>query len=229
MTDDTEESRRLAVIEQVLMETLAQVRGERVDATKYAVETFQTALKDSGLSIPDLPRDIVELQQTLRGESDRGCALTGVAFLDYALSAMIAAHMVSDDAVAKELFRSSGPLGPFSVRIDLAYLMGLLGADARREMHLLRRIRNEFAHSPAALSFEEQAIANRCRELKFVVFDADLPARRRFIRALLGVLGTIHAQTTLATRPSVPQDVPVEDIKAHPLLAKVNELLDRRK
>jgi len=57
-------------------------------------------------------------------------------------------------------------LGTFSARIDAAYCLGLLSKDENRDLHLIRKIRNDFAHKLIDMSFESQEIASRCRELK---------------------------------------------------------------
>jgi hypothetical protein len=44
-----------------------------------------------------------------------------------------------------ELLESSKPLGTFSARIDAAHAFGLIGDDDAADIHVVRRVRNEFA------------------------------------------------------------------------------------
>ena len=45
------------------------------------------------------------------------------------------------------LFKSDGALSSFNGNIDLAYAINLITSDLRYDLHVLRRIRNLFAHS----------------------------------------------------------------------------------
>ena len=44
--------------------------------------------------------------------------------------------------------------------------MALLDRESYRELHIIRRIRNEFGHQYKAMTFDVPAIKNRCNELK---------------------------------------------------------------
>jgi len=66
----------------------------------------------------------------------------------------------SDKKVADRFFKGMGPLSSFSARIDMAYLLGLLGDDHRYYMsfHSIRKIRNLFAHTLAPIDFSSSEI-----------------------------------------------------------------------
>lgn len=57
------------------------------------------------------------------------------------------------------------PLGTFSAKIDLAYRIGLIRLDERSSFHLIRKIRNEFAHSSEEINFESTVIKDHISEL----------------------------------------------------------------
>jgi DNA-binding MltR family transcriptional regulator len=109
--------------------------------------------------------EIVKFRQALTPESDRGCALHAASYLDGELETLLRARLVDDAKTVQEFFRPDGPLGSFSARIDMAYLLGLIGPAARRDLHLIRKIRNDFGHNPSPINFSDPAIASRCREL----------------------------------------------------------------
>lgn len=50
------------------------------------------------------------------------------------------------------------PLGTFSAKIDGAQQLGLISRYFARDLHLVRKIRNEFAHHPLELTFEVSPI-----------------------------------------------------------------------
>jgi hypothetical protein len=48
----------------------------------------------------------------------------------------------------------NAPLATFSARIDAAYQFGLISHFLARDLHLIRKIRNEFAHHPFDRTFD---------------------------------------------------------------------------
>ena len=60
------------------------------------------------------------------------------------------------------MFQSSGPLGSFSTKISLAYLMGLISEEFFKGLEIMRHIRNRFAHRTEIRSFDHQEISDRC-------------------------------------------------------------------
>lgn len=90
---------------------------------------------------------VAQLEIDLSRETDRGCALMAAEYCSTTLRGLLEAAFVEDrKAVAKVLDDAKGGLSSFAERIDFAYLMGLLSPSARRELHLIRSIRNAFAH-----------------------------------------------------------------------------------
>src|SRR5262249_32748525 len=89
----------------------------------------------------------------------------------------------------------TGPLATFSARIDMAYLLGLIPDNVRRELHLIRKIRNDFAHSSENLDFNNEAIANRCRELSRASWAREKGSEPRvfYIQATMGIAGILDA------------------------------------
>jgi hypothetical protein len=83
--------------------------------------------------------------------------------------------------------------------------MGLLDGNTHRELHLVRKIRNEFGHQHEPLSFATDAIKNRCTELNRVPRRSDDP-RHLFTRTVMGLLAVIHFRLAHATQPDVPAD-----------------------
>lgn len=71
----------------------------------------------------------------LDGETDRGCALMAAEYLSNQLGELLRAYFVDDaEACDSVLEGGNATLSTFSARIDLAYLLGLVGPAARREL-----------------------------------------------------------------------------------------------
>ena len=120
----------------------------------------------------------------LQEESDRSCALLAAAFLDEQLRALLEGFLVDDPKSVGQLFEGSGPLATLSSRIDLAYVLGFITPTELRDLGLIRKIRNQFAHELHGLSFETEAISARCNELEaygLVARMTDATPRMRFV------------------------------------------------
>ena len=131
------------------------------------------------------------LLRSLEHESDRGCAIAMVSYVETQLGNLLKSRLVQNRKLIKELFDGKGALATFSSRIDMAFLLALVGDDIRKDLHLLRKIRNDFAHSPTPLVFENQKTRDRCLDLRYSTKNKDDPARNHFISASIGVLSQI--------------------------------------
>ena len=129
------------------------------------------------------------LIEEMNGESDRAVAIVGAAWVEEALSDAIQSVLQSHSESWKRLFNGNGPLAIFSARIDLARLLGIVTDAIRSDLHIIRDIRNEFAHQIAhktehvKLSFETDHIRNKCLALKCVAPEDKVGARHAFTRA----------------------------------------------
>lgn len=114
------------------------------------------------------------------------------AYLDAQLTQLLEARLVKKAALTKALFAPTGPLASFSVRIDLAYLLGFIPSSARRDLHLIRKIRNEFAHNASLISFDDQALAARAKVLKFDHLTTGTTPRLKFNRAIMWLVDMLY-------------------------------------
>lgn len=154
-------------------------------------------------------RAVQQFRESLTPETDRGCALMAAAFLDERLVDLIQSNLVNDERMSKKVFESSGPLGSFSSRIDIAYLMGLIPMNAVRDLHLLRKIRNDFAHVSDKLTFETPEIADRCGALFFIGEPRDRPPRHQFVSAMMGIVGLIEGQIYISKHAEPEPDLDI--------------------
>ena len=67
--------------------------------------------------------------------------------------------------MVKELLGTDSPLSSFSARINASFALGLIPAAVHRDLHLIRKIRNDFAHKLSVHSFEESPFRDWCSEL----------------------------------------------------------------
>ena len=165
-----------------------------------------------GLGVPEnlVEIEVLEFRRELTNETDRGAALFAAAHLDERLGAVLSAFLVADEAVAKPFFSGTGALATFSARIDMVYLVGLVPASVRRELHLVRKIRNDFAHSAKALHFNDATIASKCQALGLASF-ADEP-RSQFIQATMSLAGIIDGKARLLAEGRHPRCASAQEI-----------------
>ncbi|MEY8198547.1 MAG: MltR family transcriptional regulator [Colwellia sp.] len=109
------------------------------------------------------------LHLELDKESDRSLVIVAAALLDEALKKCVEKRMLP--AKKKELCVFSGgnsPLSTFSSRINFCYQIGIISSALQRDLHIIRKLRNDFAHDPFDLSFEDNSVKNRISELDSV-------------------------------------------------------------
>jgi len=106
-----------------------------------------------------------EAAASFERESDRGSALIAIAWVDDALEACLRSRFKDEQAIVDSVLRQDGPLGSFSSRIKVAYLLGVITASLYKDLDNMRKIRNEFAHVRRKASFKDQRIKDRCKLL----------------------------------------------------------------
>jgi hypothetical protein len=98
---------------------------------------------------------------------DRAAAIVAAAFLEDHLAIALKTRLHQDEKILNDIFRSSGPLGSFSAKIDLAFLIGLCSREAHKELHTIKDIRNEFAHRGLTRDFNSQRVRDLANNLTF--------------------------------------------------------------
>lgn len=185
----------------------------------------QRRLKATGVESVRAPPAIIRFRHSLTLETDRGCALAASARLEESLGELLKKVFVQDSGTQKRVFEGTGPCAAFSARIDIAFLQGLIGKSTVRNLHLIRKIRNQFAHDSEELSFDTPEVAARCGELTgYQYLDEETPSSRlRFIRVVLGLLGEVDFLGTVVPSASSPKDIGLTRIPVPPELSRTIE------
>ncbi len=145
-----------------------------------------------GMPGPEIPAEIVRVHAMITKESDRGCALAAASYVESELGRLFRRHLCTDERGLRDLLMGTGPLANFSSRIELAFGLGLISASVRRELRLIKAIRNEFAHSAEEIAFSDPSIANRCSQLSMDIFGEELLPRPKYVRSIMGVLAALQ-------------------------------------
>jgi hypothetical protein len=98
-------------------------------------------------------------------ESDRAAVILAAAKIDELLRLAIIKRLAPSPTNRDDLLEPEGPLGTLRSRIDIAYRLNLIDSAFARALHLIRRIRNNFAHELSGASLSSGAHSDRVREL----------------------------------------------------------------
>ena len=85
--------------------------------------------------------------RSLTTESERAAVVLGAAKLDSLLELLLKRSLLPSPGGKDDLFDTERPLGTFSAKITVAYRMGLIDKDFEYSLQVVRKIRNNFAHS----------------------------------------------------------------------------------
>lgn len=136
-----------------------------------------------------------ELRSILHGmlseSNDRTVVIVSSSLLDSALrDVLLRKFRQLDDEEIADLFDADSVLSTFSAKIKMAYALNICGPDIRDDLHCIREIRNAFAHSRIALSFDTTHVSNVCARLKFpknmglpanITLSENSPIKSRFL------------------------------------------------
>ena len=107
-----------------------------------------------------------KFHQELAKDSDRATAIVAAALLEQALTTLLRNHLAPCGSQDDPLFEGAyAPVAAFSAKIDLAHRLGLLSQRWCRDLHLIRKVRNAFAHNVAGCTFEDTSVRSRILEL----------------------------------------------------------------
>ena len=120
---------------------------------------------EAGEGLSPNAQAFVRFAEEFAGESDRAAVILGAAKLDLLLQQILEAFLLPSPSGRDELLEGDSPLATFSARINVCYRLGIITANFARCLHLIRRIRNSFAHESTGVSLDSGAHADRVREL----------------------------------------------------------------
>lgn len=107
--------------------------------------------------------DYHETIQAFHGESDRAAAVLAGSFIECFLAKYIRSELVAD--AKDELFDNNGPFATYSQRVQTAYAFGMISARAKRDLELIGKVRNHFAHHPLKAAFDKAPVVDWCSTL----------------------------------------------------------------
>jgi DNA-binding MltR family transcriptional regulator len=97
--------------------------------------------------------------------SERSAVIVGAAQLDDSLERLLLKVLKPQSDKNDRLFGVNGPLRDTYPKINLAYRLGIIDDDVEQALQLVRKIRNDFAHSLESASLSDSPHGDRLNEL----------------------------------------------------------------
>lgn len=108
---------------------------------------------------------INEIINELKAESDRATVILSAAKIDAQLYLLLNKCLKPSSQNTDDLLDGDNPLSTFSSKINISFRLGLINAHFAKSLHLIRKIRNSFAHEFRSMSLNNGGHADRVREL----------------------------------------------------------------
>jgi DNA-binding MltR family transcriptional regulator len=142
-----------------------------------------------------LPPEFSSFLDDFQKESDRAAAVLGAAYLDERLEQLLRSVFVGTPRFVEELLTGQGGLATFSARISIAYATGLITLPVAQDLHLIRRIRNDFAHARTRVTFASVTVAQRVDKIQ--VLDMLGMGQRQALQSSANTRGKFNAVVAL--------------------------------
>lgn len=107
-------------------------------------------------------------------ESDRAAIILGASKLDYLLYAICNNFLIPNYSRSDDLFDGDSPLSTFSAKINLCYRLGIIDSQFAKALHLIRKIRNDFAHETSNAKMGSSPHSDRIRELTVLISNSEM-------------------------------------------------------
>ena len=117
-----------------------------------------------------------EFFEILSKESDRGLVLVSASFLEEYLESLLNARFsilqTKSNSLINPLFDTFGPLSGFSAKIKICFAIDLISEWLYRDLEIIRKLRNKFAHSVGFARFDLKEVVHLTEKLEAANFAA---------------------------------------------------------
>lgn len=125
---------------------------------------YIVALKQYGAGDPTQD-DLRDIEIELYDGPDRGAAIVLAAVVERSVEKLLRKNLREDGASG--LYKYGGPMGDFGSKIMMGYAMRLFGLNTRRDLNIIRHLRNQFAHSRKPIEFTTPVVRVCCENLSY--------------------------------------------------------------
>lgn len=169
----------------------------------------------------DFSKEQIEGIMTMVSHADdRTSAILALSAIEVALENLLRDSFVQ--STSESIYKGNGPLATLSSRIEIAFAVGLISEDEKRDLNFMRKIRNQFAHSfDHTITFDSLPIRDWIKELRtpqafvgkvFLVGDKDT-SRIRFDLTFSILFSVIRNNRRLsAIRFATPSELKIKGL-----------------
>lgn len=157
--------------------------GERHLGTGIALHDGKTGGPSGNQSLENLNRFL----QVVGEQDDRAMVLSLATFIEDTLGRLLLAYFRNCKSTRELVEGFNAPLGTLGSRIKAAYSFGLTTEEQYKDMELLRKVRNQFAHNWEGVTLERNDIQALIGQLSGYTLDHK-PIEGRLRQKLLGTL-----------------------------------------
>ncbi|SHJ24767.1 Mannitol repressor [Mesonia phycicola] len=206
-----------------------KVTPESILKAKLLIEVLSEKLIDVEPDLEPFLYNTARVREQLINESDRGCVILAVSFLETILTDLLKGKLIGSKKHFKNLFDFSGPLGTFSSKIKMSYSIGLISESEKTDLENIRSLRNIFAHSPNPTTLDDNEPKKIIEELKLDIRkrENDTP-RRKFISVtwyIISVMGiTSKLEKLKYNRTDAPIDINTEKENRQALISELKSV-----
>ena len=123
----------------------------------------QSSLREFSRRLP-ADEEGPEIGAEIRNANDRAAAIILGAHVEMKLEQLLLAYLPN---AKPEIFsRPNGPLTDLYAKSQLAFAMGIIPEALLKDLEVVRRVRNAFAHCPAPMRFSDAPITKECRKMR---------------------------------------------------------------
>jgi hypothetical protein len=117
------------------------------------------------LAQPSYYQMVAVALKEIKTGSDRVAGIVTPAFLEDLLTTVLRSHLHQDIELLNNILKPGRALGDFGVKIDMAFLVGIISDRARKDLNRIRKIRNAFAHNAALNTFDKSPVRDFAMDL----------------------------------------------------------------
>jgi hypothetical protein len=115
------------------------------------------------------PREVEAIMDSLQDKDDLHVAIIAVSIVEATLEHLIVTRLPrTNKEFLSRLFQRMGPLSDFNSKILIAEAFGMLTGPLANELHVMRNVRNAFAHAKVPISFSSEAVEAELRRLRMI-------------------------------------------------------------
>lgn len=148
-------------------------------------------------------------ESSIKEESLRAKVIISGCYLDKALYDLLIIVLAPSENKKDILFDGpQAPLGTFSSKIEMAHRMQLIDNQIKKSIHLIRKIRNEFAHNLMNCDFTNTRIKQWNQNLYELHSDSMREGRNKFEEGEVGNFEAVVSLLIFLIRSKI-QEIPV--------------------